>query len=203
MSGVTLPLVLASTSPGRRALLGRLGLPFEAIDSGLDEAPWKARGLAPEALVLALAEAKARAGAALRPGCHVIGSDQVACIDGRILGKPGSVEGAVEQLTALAGRTHRLLTAVALLDGSTGRVATELDVHEVTLRPLTEARIRRYVALDQPLGCAGSYKLEALGAALFDRVRGDDSAAVIGLPLSALVRLLGALGVDPLDAPPG
>lgn len=197
------PLVLASTSPWRRDLLARLGLPFEAIDPRLDEAPWKDRGLGPEELVVALAIAKAEAGGALRPGSLVIGSDQVACIDGRILGKPGSVERAVEQLQALAGRTHRLVTGVALLDGRSGQVSTALDVHEVTLRALSEEQLRCYVDRDRPLACAGSYKLEGLGIALFERVVGEDYTGVIGLPLTAVVRLLGAVGLDPLGSPGG
>ena len=200
---MTPPLVLASTSPWRRELLLRLGLAFEAIDPDLDEQPFKDRGLSPEDLVLMLAAAKAEAGGALRPGALVLGSDQVACIDERILGKPGTAERAAEQLQALAGRTHRLVTGVALLDGRTGRVASALDVHEVTLRPLSDAQIRRYVDLDQPLACAGSYKLEGLGIALFERVRGDDYTGVIGMPLTAVVRLLGAVGLDPLGAQDG
>lgn len=128
----------------------------------------------------------------------MLGSDQVASIDGAILGKPGTAERAVEQLMLLQGRTHRLLCGVALLDGRDGGLHTALDVHEVTLRPLREAQVRDYVARDQPLACAGSYKLESLGVTLFERVRGDDYTGVIGLPLTAVVRLLGRVGVDPL-----
>jgi septum formation protein len=192
-------LVLASTSPWRRELLERLGLAFDAVDPELDEDPWKKRGLEPDRLVVALAEAKAQAGAALRPDALVLGSDQVACIDGLILGKPGTTEAACAQLRLLSGRTHRLLTGLALLDARSGSVRTALDVHEVTVRELSDAAIRSYVERDQPLSCAGSYKVESLGIALFERVRGDDYTAVIGLPLTAVVRLLLQAGIDPLD----
>lgn len=195
-------LLLASTSPWRGELLERLGLPFEQVDPDLDEEPWKGRGLSVEDLVTQLAVAKASALADRAPDAFILGADQVAELDGDVLGKPGTAGRAVEQLSRLAGRTHRLVTGLALLcpDGS---VRTALDVHEVTLRALTRPQIEHYVQRDQPLACAGSYKLESLGIALLQRCRGDDYTAVIGLPLTQVVRLLAESGWDPLDRAPG
>jgi septum formation protein len=192
-------LVLASTSPYRRALLERVGLAFDVVSPGVDEEAL--RHLAPEAMVRALAARKAEAVAA--DDALVIGSDQALDLDGEILGKPGTVERACAQLARLAGRTHRLLTAVAVRDTATGRVEVALDTHRMTMRPLSEAQIARYVELDQPLGCAGSYMLERAGVALFERVDADpetaDDTAIVGLPMMKLLALLRRFGVDPLD----
>lgn len=191
-------LVLASTSKYRCALLARLGLPFESVAPPFDEEAAKTAlaHLDPEALSLALARGKALSVAHTRPGAIVIGSDQVATIDGAKLDKPGTAERARAQLRLLAGRTHRLVTSVVMARGD--EVLEHVDVHEVTLRPLTDAQIARYVAADAPLDCAGSYRSESLGVALFARVRGDDATAVVGLPLVAVTRLLARLGLDPL-----
>jgi septum formation protein len=191
-------LVLASTSPWRGELLQRLGLPFEQADPGVDEDPWKARGLAPEDLVVQLAVAKAEALAGRYPDALIVGGDQVAAIDGTILGKPGTAERAVQQLMTLQGRTHALVTGVAVHDAADGRTRTALDVHRMTMRPLTKAQARGYVDKDDPRACAGSYKVESLGIALFERLAGDDWTAIVGLPLTVVVRLLHESGVDPL-----
>lgn len=192
-------LVLASTSRYRRELLARLGLPFEAADPGVDEEAVKALGLPAEALVVRLAREKAAAVAhrlaAARPGALVVGSDQVAELDGEILGKPGTAERAEAQLRRLAGREHRLLTALCVVRAGDGLRREALDVHHLRLRTLDDGQIARYVAADRPLDCAGAYKIEGPGIALFDRVRGDDFTAVIGLPLTRLVALLAELGV--------
>lgn len=189
-------LILASTSRYRRAQLEGLGLDFEARGSGVDEDAVKAEGWPPEILALKLAEAKARAVAeSAPPNAVVIGGDQLAHLDGAILGKPGTIEAAVAQLCRMAGRTHALLTAVAVVSEGGARVESHLDRAELTLRPLSEAAIRRYVAQDRPLDCAGSYKLEVGGAALFARVRTDDPTAITGLPLIALTRLLDRFGI--------
>lgn len=190
------PLILASTSRWRAELLSRLGLPFSQEDPGIDEAPWKDRGLPARRLVVALARAKAQAVARRRPGALVLGADQVASIDGRILGKPGSAEAAVEQLLLLQGRTHELVTGLALCQGR--RVRTALDVHRATMRQLDRARIERYVAREDVTGCAGAYKVEGLGIALFSKLCGRDFSAVIGLPLTRVVELLSRVGRDPL-----
>jgi septum formation protein len=198
-------LVLASTSPYRRDLLRRLDIPFDAAAPAIDEEAEKlgpGRGLLPEELVRYLARRKAESLAERYPDALIIGSDQAVELDGRILGKPGTEENAVRQLLALAGRTHRLLTAVTLFDARTGESEQALDVHEVELRRLSEAEIRAYVARDRPIDCAGAYKAEGLGIALFERLTGDDFTAVVGLPLTRVVALLARFGTQVL-MPPG
>lgn len=191
-------LVLASTSQHRRMLMARLAAPFVAVDSGLDEAPFKTLGLPPAELVCKLAEAKARAVRQSYPQALIIGSDQCAEIDGQILGKPGSVEANVEQLAMLAGRAHRLLTGLCVLDASSGNCQIHLDVHVLHMRPLTREQIQRYVDRDRPLDCAGGYRIETSGMALFERVEGQDTTAVIGLPMMQLVTTLLKMGFDPI-----
>lgn len=191
-------IVLASTSPWRGELLGRLGIPFEQLDPDLDEAPYKQRGLPPQELVATLAEAKARALAEQAPDALILGADQVVALDQTVLGKPGTTDRAFAQLRQMSGRTHELITGVALLDAVSGQLQGHVDVHRMTMRTLTDAAIRDYVRRDDPLGCAGSYKVEALGAALFERMEGDDWTAIIGLPLSVVVTLLAGAGVSVL-----
>lgn len=190
------PLVLASTSPYRRELLARLGLPFEVEAPEVDEAPLA--GEAPEALVRRLSEAKARAVAARRPGAVVVGSDQVAVIDGEVLGKPGGPERAREQLRRASGRAVDFLTGLAVLDTRDGRLQLAVVPFRVVFRPLDEARIEAYLRHDEPWNCAGSFRSERLGVALFERMEGDDPTALMGLPLIRLVRMLEAVGLDPL-----
>lgn len=185
-------MVLASTSPYRAALLARLRIPFEAVAPTYVETN-DPRSVA-ATLVLTQAEGKARSVVPSRPGAVVIGSDQVAVLDGEILTKPGSPERAIEQLGRLSGRTHRLLTAVVTLDGSTGERQTHLDETELTLRSLSPDEIVAYVAADTPEHCAGSYKIESLGISLFERQRGDDPTAIVGLPLIALSHQLRNIG---------
>ncbi len=193
------PLVLASTSRYRKALLHRLGLPFDALDPGVDEDRYKLEALQPDQLVATLALEKARACAAQRPGAVVVGGDQCAEIDGETLGKPGSVDQAVAQLSRLRGRTHRLLTAVCVIDGASGRELVHVDEHRLTLRMLSDAQLRSYVELDRPLDCAGSYKIESLGIALFERIDGHDATAITGLPLMKLTEMLLQVGIDVLS----
>jgi septum formation protein len=185
-------LVLASTSRYRRQLLERLGLPFRALAPACDEEALKDPALAPEALAEMLALAKARSLEAGLPGATIIGSDQVAAVrldaGWRMLGKPGSAARAVEQLELLAGREHVLITAMAVLDG--GRVHAHTDVTRLRMRPLDRAQLERYVQADQPLDCAGAYKLEARGISLFEEVVSADHSAITGLPLIALTGIL-------------
>lgn len=182
------PLILASTSRYRRALLDRLGVPYEAVAPDyVEETP---DGADPEALVLAHAEGKARSVAATHPDAWILGSDQVAVLDEEILGKPGSAERARAQLRRLSGREHALLTAVVLLDARTGQVNRHLERTEIRIRELTDAEIADYVDRDDPVDCAGSYKAEGLGITLFDHQRGDDPTAIVGLPLIAVSRML-------------
>ena len=195
---MTPPLVLASTSRWRAEVLARLGLPFTQADPRLDEEPWKARGLSPLALVTALAVAKARAVAAEHPGALILGGDQIGVLGDVILGKPGTAARARAQLTAMAGREHQLVTGTALLDTRDGAVHTAVEVHTMRLRPLTAAQVANYVARDQPLDACGSYYVEGLGIALFERLQGTDPTAIMGLPLTQVVALLDAVGVDVL-----
>ncbi len=194
------PLILASTSRWRAGLLQRLGLPFTQVDSEFDEEPYKARGLAPHALVTELAVGKARAVADAHPGALVLGGDQVAVLGGRILGKPGTAERACAQLAALSGRTHELVTGTALVDGRTGAVHTTVDVHRMRMRTLSEAQIRSYIARESPLDACGSYYIEGLGIALFEELAGADFTAIMGLPLTHVVDLLARAGLDVLTS---
>lgn len=189
-------LVLASTSPFRKDLLQRLGLAFETASPEVDESPLP--GESPEALVARLAEAKAAAVAARFPDALVIGSDQVSVRDGEILGKPGTRERAVEQLAAAAGKEVRFVTGLCLLDTRSGVRRTDVVPFTVRFRRLTRAQIERYVDREEPLNCAGSFKSEGLGIALFESMHGDDPSALIGLPLIRLVGMLEAAGVDVL-----
>lgn len=185
-------LVLASTSTYRRALLERLGLPFGVARPEVDESPHPAES--PQVLAERLALAKAEAVLAdMSDETWVIGSDQVAELDGRPLGKPGSHAAAVAQLESMSGREVRFLTALCLA-GHGGRRLQALDITRVRFRVLGNDEIVRYVARERPLDCAGSFKVEALGIALFDEIDNRDPTALIGLPLIATARLLREAG---------
>lgn len=181
-------LVLASGSRYRRAQLALLGLPFESDAADLDESSLP--GEPPTALAARLAAAKARVVAARRPAAVVVGSDQVAFLDGERLGKPGTAAAARAQLARASGRTVEFVTALHVVDGPSGREHAALERTRATLRALEEAEIRRYVAADEPLDCAGAFKVESLGIALFERVESTDPSALVGLPLIATARLL-------------
>jgi septum formation protein len=187
-------LVLASTSRYRKDLLARLGLPFDVMAPGVDEAPLPAER--PGATAARLAEAKARTVAQAIGTGLVIGSDQVADLGGRAIGKPADRRDAVRLLEALSGRTVVFHTAVALVNAATGRIQRDRVDVASTFRPLPRHEIEAYVDREQPLDCAGAVKSEALGIVLFDRIASDDPTALIGLPLIALSRMLRAEGVD-------
>jgi septum formation protein len=173
-------------------MLARLGVEFRSTAPDCDESFFQGLGLTPEALALRLANEKAASVARRLPECAVLGSDQLVEFEGRVLGKPGTADRAVDQLLAMAGKPHRLITAVALHLGDKRFEHTEIAV--MTLRPLTRLQAERYVAEDQPLDCAGSYKFEAGGIRLFHSVAIDDPTAIIGLPLLRVedwLRLLG------------
>lgn len=190
-------LVLASTSRYRRELLARLGLPFECVSPGVDETPHVDE--TPEALAMRLARAKAAAVAAQIGGSAlVIGSDQCLELDGCILGKPGCVDVACAQLAASSGRRVRFHTAVVVIRTGDMREAIHLDATDVEFRRLEADVIRRYVERERPLDCAGSFRSEGLGIALFERIDNADPTALIGLPLIATARMLRDLGIDPL-----
>jgi septum formation protein len=188
-------LVLASTSRYRRELLARLSPTFRAVAPQVDETPRP--GEAPAALAARLAEAKARAVATQCPGALVIGSDQVADLDGLPLGKPGSAAAAKAQLAASSGRSVVFHTAICLVDARAEPFAAsaEIDTTAVVFRGLESGEIERYVESERPLDCAGSFKAEGLGISLFERIDSRDPTALIGLPLIALTRLLRAAGV--------
>ena len=191
-------LVLASTSPYRRELLGRLRLPFEVASPQVDETPQP--GEAPAALAERLALAKAREVARRHPDAVVIGSDQVADLAGTPIGKPGSHARAVEQLRAMRGQTVVFHTAVAVLRPALGHEGLRRVVVRVRFRELSDAEIESYLRTEQPYDCAGSAKSEGLGIALLDAIESDDPTALVGLPLIATAALLRAAGLDPLSA---
>lgn len=187
-------LVLGSTSRYRRELLERLRQPFEVLAPEVDETPLA--GEAPAALAQRLALAKARAVAAQRPDAIVIGSDQVADLDGEPLGKPGNHKRAVAQLRRMSGQTVLFQTALAVVCLETGFEASELAVVKVVFRQLDDATIERYLRAEQPYDCAGSAKSEGLGIALLERIDNDDPTALIGLPLIHTARLLRQAGLQ-------
>jgi septum formation protein len=185
-------LILASTSPYRRQLLLRLGVAFECEAPGVDERAAAAGEPDPARRARLLARAKAEAVAARHPHAVVIGSDQVAEVDGAILGKPGTIAAAVDQLLLLQGREHRLITAVAL--ATPDALVEFADIARLRMRRLDRAALERYVEADQPLDCCGSYKIEARGIGLFESVETADRTAITGLPLLRLTAELVRLG---------
>ncbi len=188
------PLLLASSSPYRQQLLSRLQLPFESHAPDIDETPLP--GEDAERLVRRLAEQKSRALAADYPNHLIIGSDQVAVLGEKILGKPHTFERAKQQLQAASGKSVRFLTGLAMLDSATNRIQVDCVPFTVHFRSLDEARIERYLTTEQPFDCAGSFKAEGLGISLFRATEGEDATSLIGLPLIRLVDMLLAEGVE-------
>jgi septum formation protein len=186
-------LILASSSAYRRELLGRLHLPFEAIAPHIDETPLPHE--APEATALRLARAKAEAIALLHPGALVIGSDQVATLDGAQIGKPGDHARALAQLQTMRGREVVFHTALCLWDGRDGSAQVENVQVFVRFRDLPDAELDAYLRIEQPYDCAGSAKNEGLGIALLERIDSSDPTALTGLPLIALTGMLRRAGV--------
>jgi len=192
------PLILGSTSVYRRQLLERLGLPFTVQSPGVDETPQQ--GEAPAALAARLALAKARAVAAAFPDAVVIGSDQVADLNGLPLGKPGTHERAVAQLRQMRGRTVIFQTAVAVVCQASGFEQASLAEVKVRFRQLSDDAIENYLRAEQPYDCAGSAKSEGLGIALLESIDSDDPTALVGLPLIRTCRLIEAAGIRLLGA---
>jgi septum formation protein len=185
-------LILASTSPYRRVQLARLGVSFRCQAPPVDEEILKRDlGSSPQHFALALAEAKAKS--LTDTGVVIIAGDQLVAFEGRILGKPGTHEAAVAQLMSLSGKTHHLITALAVLHD--GVCSSHVDEAALTMRALGRAEIERYIEADRPLDCAGSYKLEQRGIALFERIVSEDHSAITGLPLMALTTILRRLGI--------
>ena len=181
-------LVLASSSIYRSELLKRLQLPFETIAPNVDETPLPNETA--RATSVRLSQEKVRAVTGKYPDALIIGSDQVALLEGRQLGKPITHDNAVKQLSAMRGKTTHFYTALALLNSKTGYMQTGVAENYVTLRDLSDVEIEGYLQKEQPYHCAGSAKYEGLGIALMDKVTGDDPNALIGLPLILLIRML-------------
>ena len=192
-SAQTRQLILGSTSRYRRELLARLNTPFTVVGPDVDETP--AEHEAPHALALRLALAKARAVAALHPEAVVIGSDQVADLNGTPLGKPGTHERAVLQLQRMRGQTVVFQTAVAVVCAATQFEEVDLAAVKVRFRDLSDAEIESYLRTEQPYDCAGSAKSEGLGIALLESIDNDDPTALVGLPLIRTCRMLRAAGI--------
>lgn len=186
-------IVLASGSRHRREQLRRLGLAVECIAPDIDECALP--GEAPQELALRLAQAKAAAVAARAPGALLIGSDQVAELDGRVHGKPGDARIQAVQLQAASGHEYRFHTALCVLDAASGRRHTHVDLTRCRLRSLDAVAIARYVAAEPAFDCAGGFRVEGRGIALFEGIHSEDPSALIGLPLIALCRMLGEFGV--------
>lgn len=186
-------LLLASSSSYRKALLERLHLAFQCASPEIDETP-KPNETA-EHLVKRLAFEKARKIASLYPNALIIGSDQAAVLDGAIIGKPHTVENAVKQLQQANGKTLQLMTGLCLYNSHTEKYQLDMVPFAVNMRCLSDEALRRYVALDKPLDCAGSFKWEQLGIALFSSMQGDDVTALQGLPLIRLIDMLQEEGV--------
>ncbi|MFT5449247.1 MAG: septum formation protein [Gammaproteobacteria bacterium] len=190
-------LILASTSPYRRQLLMRLGLKFSVQAPGIIEVAHP--GEHPHALAQRLADEKANAVALKQPGALVIGSDQLACLGETVLGKPDTQENAEQQLLACSGREVVFLTALNVCCHARGRTVRVMDETRVQFRELSTRLVRRYVELEQPLDCAGSFKVEGLGISLFTGIHTSDPSALIGLPLIKLCTVLSQFGIEPLE----
>jgi len=189
----TLPLVLASTSPFRKSVLSRLHVPYQTFAPEVDETPLLCES--PVALVIRLAELKTRSAQSTYPQALIIGSDQVAVIeDNIILGKPGTHEKAIKQLSLASGKRVDFLTGLCLLNTSTNQTQIDIVRFSVTFRKLTLSQIENYLRQDKPYNCSGSFKSEGLGIALLEQMNGSDPTAIIGLPLIRLIRMLEAEG---------
>lgn len=196
---MSVSLYLASTSVYRKALLEKLTSDFHTIKPDVDESPLP--GETPSELVARLAEAKARAIAADLQTGLVIGSDQVAVFDGKILGKPHTVENAFAQLASFSGNAVTFLTGLAVVDAKSQKVSVCIEPFVVHFRKLSDEEIHTYIQREQPLNCAGSFKSEGLGITLFEKLEGDDPNTLIGLPLIKLHAMLKAFGRDLLTHP--
>ncbi|MFT5790415.1 MAG: MAF protein [Shewanella sp.] len=190
------PLILASTSPFRKQLLEKLNLPFSCCSPEVDETPLDNES--PKDLVLRLSKLKAAACAAKYTDGVVIGSDQVAVINNKIIGKPLNRETAIEQLSQSSGQSITFYTGLALHDVESGQVEAIVEPFIVHFRALSHKAISRYVDIEQPFYCAGSFKCEGLGIALFERLEGKDPNTLVGLPLISLIDLLHRQGIDVL-----
>lgn len=188
------PIILASGSQYRAELLRKLHLDFLGCSSNVDETPFP--GESPEQLAMRLSQAKATALSAIYPNHLIIGSDQVAICGNKWLNKPGERTQAIRQLQAQSGKSVRFYTGVCVLNSANGQSLSDIDICSVHFKTLSDRQIERYVDMEKPFDCAGSFKSEGLGIALFSRIEGDDPNALIGLPLIKLTGLLARFGVD-------
>ncbi len=191
-----LPIVLASSSRYRAEILRKLHLDFISCSSNVDETP--RHGESAAELAIRLSEAKANAIAPDYPKHLIIGSDQVAVCGPHFLNKPGNREQAIRQLKAQSGQIVRFYTAISVFNSASGHCLSDIDICSVHFKTLSDRQIEGYVDLEQPFDCAGSFKSEGLGIALFSRIEGDDPNALIGLPLIKLIALLEKLGINVL-----
>lgn len=189
-------IVLASTSPYRKALLEKLGVPFICANPAIDETPFPHEEAI--TLVARLAQEKARALANTYPQHVIIGSDQVCVLNGTITGKPLTPENATAQLRQASGRCVTFYTGLALFNSASGTMQSVVEPFDVHFRTLREDEIAAYLARERPWHCAGSFKSEGLGISLFDKLSGRDPNTLIGLPLIALCDMLRREGIDPL-----
>ncbi|MAX67856.1 MAG: nucleoside triphosphate pyrophosphatase [Bacteriovoracaceae bacterium] len=185
-------IILASNSPYRKALLERLGINFTCLNSNLDESILKEKIQDPQELTRQLALEKAKNIAKNHKEALVIGSDQVCHFKGQILGKTGNLEDSFKQLTYLQGHTHELITSYAIIDNNVEIVKTNITT--LHMRELNDLQIKKYLSADNPIDCAGSYKLELNGISLFKKIETEDQTAIIGLPLLSLADDLISLG---------
>lgn len=187
-------LILASKSPYRKELLQRLGIPFKTQNSNVDEDAIKDQGIAPLELAKVLAKAKTKSVLQENPDAIVIGSDQLGHHNGEILGKPGTIDRAIDQLMSMQNSTHELITSVCVM--SNEKTIEFTNITRLTMKSLSEQQIRNYLDKDQPFNCAGSYMIEKAGIALFEKVETDDFNAIVGLPLIELVKTLKEFEID-------
>jgi septum formation protein len=189
-------LILASSSLYRRQILQKLGIEFDWASPDIDETPYPNE--TPEKLVRRLTESKAHALAKSYPNHLIIGSDQVATLDGKIIGKPGNHPIALAQLESFSNKTVLFLTGLCLLNSATGQAQVTVEDYSVKFQALSTPQLNNYLNKEQPYDCAGSFKSEGLGICLFDKLSGDDPNTLIGLPLIALTKMLIKEGIDPL-----
>jgi septum formation protein len=189
-------LVLSSTSPFRKSLLDRLNLAYETDSPDIDESPLENESI--ESMVVRLAEGKARAVVNRHPESLIIGSDQSAVLNNQPLTKPGGYDRAFQQLKDASGQKIVFQTGLCLLNSKTGQSQSACIPYTVVFKNLTDQQISNYLKQEEPYNCAGSFKSEALGIALFERFEGDDPNALIGLPLIKLVEMLNNENMPPL-----
>jgi len=191
---MSLPLILGSTSPFRAEILQKLCISFDTAAPDINESPLANES--PSELVERLSVCKAKKVAETHPAALIVGSDQVACVDQQILGKPHTHENAIEQLRFLSGKIVSFHTGLCLFNSESGNTQSTVEVFKVYFRALTDDQIERYLRNEQPYNCAGSFKSEALGISLFKKLEGDDPNTLIGLPLIRLVEFLSNEGLQ-------